>query len=74
MKISPAIRKTTGVMPEREHRHEAERVVDRAADVAVGGAEEGARAEDPLQTRVLRPALRQTRRNATAGAALSAAA
>ena len=53
MKIRPEIRKTTGVSPSAKHRDQAERVVDRAADVAVGGGEEGAGPENPLETAAL---------------------
>ena len=38
--------------PEREDRDQPERVVDRRADVAVGGREQGARAEHALETPV----------------------
>ena len=48
--------------PKRVDRDEAERVVDRAAHVAVGGAEEGARPEDALQPLVLRPPFRHAGR------------
>ena len=44
--------------PEREARRDAERVVDRGADVAVRGGEERGRAEDALEAVLLPPATR----------------
>ena len=41
--------KTTGVRPSAKTGGDAERVVDRRADVAVGGREERGRAEDALE-------------------------
>src|SRR5205823_4843093 len=41
---------------ERDAGDEAERVIDRRADVAVGGREERRRAEDPLEAVTLTPA------------------
>ena len=44
--------------PQRQRRDQPEGVVDRRADVAVGRAEQRARAEHPFQPLMLRPALR----------------
>ena len=46
---APATTKTSGVSPRRERRGDAERVVDRGADVAVGRREERRRAEHSLE-------------------------
>ena len=48
-KISPAITKVTGVRPSAYGGGDAERVVDRRADVAVGGREQRADAVDAAQ-------------------------
>ena len=48
-KISPVMTKTSGVRPERDRGRDAERVVDRRADVAVSGREERGRAENALE-------------------------
>ena len=48
-KKKPVMMKTIGVRPERVGRDEAERVVDRRADVAVGGREEGVDPQDPFE-------------------------
>ena len=47
--------------PERERGRDAERVVDRGADVAVGGCEESRRAEHPLETLLPSPPPRHRR-------------
>ena len=48
--MNPAIStNTTGVRPSAKRRDEAERVVDRGADVAVGGREQGVDPEDSLK-------------------------
>ena len=49
-KKKPVMMNTTGVRPERVGRHQAERVVDRRADVPVSRREEGVDPQDPLQS------------------------